>query len=64
MGNELNFEVSYSDRVEYVANQLILAEGGDPSALNYMEYLIDRDPDLLIDAAKANEEELYYGLPS
>ena len=59
MASELNFEVSYSDRIEYVCNLLKLAEGGDPSALNDMEYLIDRDPDLLIDAAKANEEELW-----
>ena len=59
MGNELNFEVEFHDRIEYVSQQLILAEGGDPSALNFIEFMWDRDPDLLTVAAKANEEEVW-----
>ena len=59
MGNELDFEVTYHDRIEYISQQLILAEGGDNGALNFIEFMWDRDPDLLAEAAKANEEEVW-----
>ena len=36
--------------VEYVADQIILAEGADPRAINYLEFLWDEDPELYAEA--------------
>ena len=49
---ELNFNENYSDQVAYVADCIL---SGSESAMNYINYLWDREPDLIRDA----EEYLY-----
>ena len=60
--SELNFNESYSDRVAYVADCIL---SGSESAMNYINYLWDREPDLIRDAEEylylydRDEEQLY-----
>ena len=59
---ELDFNESYSDRVAYVADCIL---SGSESAMSYIEYLWDREPDLIRDAEEylylynRDEEQLY-----
>ena len=60
--SDLNFNESYSDRVAYVADCIL---SGSESAMNYIDYLWDREPDLIRDAEEylylhnRDEEQLY-----
>lgn len=47
---ELDFEQDRSVLLDYVADKLILAECGDESAISFIEFLWDREPDLLSEA--------------
>jgi len=47
---ELDFNEDRAALVEYVADQIQLAEANDEPAIRYLEFLWDENPDLLMDA--------------
>ena len=47
---ELDFNEDRAALVEYVADQIQLAECNDEQAIRYLEFLWDENPDLLMDA--------------
>lgn len=47
---ELDFEQDRGVLLDYVADKLILAECGDEAAISFIEFLWDREPDLLAEA--------------
>lgn len=44
---ELDFNADRSAAIEYVADQIMLAESGDARAISYLEFLWDEDYELL-----------------
>lgn len=47
---ELDFNQDHGVLLDYVADKLILAECGDEAAISFIEFLWDREPDLLAEA--------------
>lgn len=61
---DLDFSVDRSKSIEYVAEQIQLADSGDARAMSFIEFLWDEDPELLQESYKYNEDQGYSELSS